>query len=65
MDSINISLVLVVLMVAVFDFTNGFHDAANMVATAIVSCAMKPLVAIGIVTSFSYYPKRHSLSGNK
>jgi len=54
MDSINLSLVLVILMVAVFDFTNGFHDAADMVATAIASRAMKPVVAIGIVTSFTF-----------
>jgi PiT family inorganic phosphate transporter len=40
--------------VAVFDFTNGFHDSADMVATAIASRAMKPGMAIGIVTSFTF-----------
>lgn len=29
-----------------FDFTNGFHDAANAVATAIASRALKPLTAL-------------------
>lgn len=29
-----------------FDFTNGFHDAANAVATAIASKAMKPPTAL-------------------
>lgn len=54
MDSINLSLILVLLAVALFDFTNGFHDAADMVATAIASRAMKPAVAIGIVTCFTF-----------
>jgi len=36
------SLLAVIIVVAVFDFTNGFHDAADMVATAIASRAMAP-----------------------
>lgn len=54
MDSINLSLIIVMLIVALFDFTNGFHDAADMVATAIASRAMKPAVAIGIVSLFTF-----------
>jgi len=54
MDSISLSLVLVLLVVALFDFTNGFHDAADMVATAIASRAMKPALAIAIVTVFTF-----------
>ncbi|MGD8547060.1 MAG: inorganic phosphate transporter [Thiohalophilus sp.] len=54
MDLVTILLVLVVILVAVFDFTNGFHDSADMVATAIASRAMKPGMAIGIVTSFTF-----------
>ncbi len=53
-DSISLSLVFVVLAVALFDFTNGFHDAADMVATAIASHAMTPVVAIGMVTFFTF-----------
>jgi len=47
-------LVLVVAMVAVFAFTNGFHDAADMVATAIASRAMSPGVAIILLTFFTF-----------
>jgi PiT family inorganic phosphate transporter len=47
-------LVLVIFMVAAFDFTNGFHDAADMVATAIASRAMSPGVAIALLTSFTF-----------
>jgi PiT family inorganic phosphate transporter len=54
MDSISLSFVLVLLVVALFDFTNGFHDAADMVATAIASHAMKPALAIAIVTVFTF-----------
>jgi len=54
MGSVNLSLVLVLLIVALFDFTNGFHDAADMVATAIASHAMKPALAIAIVTVFTF-----------
>jgi PiT family inorganic phosphate transporter len=34
--------VLAVFLVVVFDFTNGFHDASNMVATIIASRASEP-----------------------
>jgi PiT family inorganic phosphate transporter len=50
----SLSLISVILVVAVFDFTNGFHDAADMVATAIASRAMKPATAIMIVSSFTF-----------
>ncbi len=53
MDLINVLLVIVVITVAIFDFTNGFHDAADMVATAIASRAMKPSAAIGVVSLFT------------
>jgi hypothetical protein len=45
-------MIAVVIIVAVYDFTNGFHDAADMVATAIASRAMRPAVAIGIAGLF-------------
>ncbi len=50
----DLALWLVVAVVALFDFTNGFHDAADMVATAIASRAMRPAVAIGVVTLFTF-----------
>ena len=38
---------MVVVAVAVsFDFTNGFHDTANAVATSIATGALKPMVAV-------------------
>ncbi len=54
METFELSLLAVVIAVAVFDFTNGFHDAADMVATAIASRSMRPAMAIGIVTGFTF-----------
>jgi PiT family inorganic phosphate transporter len=39
-------LVLVVVAALAFDFTNGFHDTANVVATSISTKAMSPRVAV-------------------
>jgi len=41
-------------MVTIFNFTNGFHDAADMIATAIASRSMTPTIAIIIVTVFTF-----------
>ncbi|HEY4269348.1 MAG TPA: inorganic phosphate transporter [Galbitalea sp.] len=37
---------LVVLVALVFDFTNGFHDTANAMATSVATGALKPRVAV-------------------
>ncbi len=39
---------MVVLLGLSFDFTNGFHDSANAMATSIATGALKPKVAVGI-----------------
>jgi inorganic phosphate transporter, PiT family len=36
----------VVLTALIFDFTNGFHDTANAMATSIASGALRPRVAV-------------------
>ena len=41
-------LVLVVITAVCFDFTNGFHDTANAVATSIATGALKPRVAVAM-----------------
>ena len=40
--------VVVVVTALVFDFTNGFHDTANSMATSIATGALKPRVAVAI-----------------
>ena len=39
-------LILVVVAGVAFDFTNGFHDTANAMATSIATGALKPKVAV-------------------
>src|SRR2546421_1913280 len=42
-------LVVVVIVTAlVFDFTNGFHDTANAMATSIATGALRPKVAVAL-----------------
>ncbi len=43
-----------VVLALLFDFTNGFHDAANQVATAIKTDAIKPLRALLIAATFDF-----------
>jgi PiT family inorganic phosphate transporter len=42
----DIVLVIVVATALAFDFTNGFHDTANVVATSISTKAMRPRIAV-------------------
>ncbi|MBJ8338905.1 inorganic phosphate transporter [Antrihabitans sp. YC3-6] len=41
-------LLIVVVTALAFDFTNGFHDTANAMATSIATGALKPKVAVGL-----------------
>jgi PiT family inorganic phosphate transporter len=47
-------LVIVVGTALAFDFTNGFHDTANVVATSISTGAARPQVAIGIASLLNF-----------
>ena len=46
MDSSSVLLLLVVVVALGFDFTNGFHDTANAMATSIATGALRPKVAV-------------------
>lgn len=54
MDAILILAVAAALVVLLFDYTNGFNDAANIVATVIASRAMTPVQAVLIVGFFEF-----------
>ena len=54
MDTVFILCVAAIFIVIVFDYTNGFHDAANIVASIIASRAMTPVRAILIVATFEF-----------
>jgi PiT family inorganic phosphate transporter len=48
-DGVFLLTLFAVAIVLVFDYTNGFHDAANVVATVIASRAMSPAQAVALV----------------
>ena len=37
-----------------FDFTNGFHDTANAIATSVSTRAMSPRVAVPMAASLNF-----------
>ncbi|WP_022906840.1 inorganic phosphate transporter, partial [Curtobacterium sp. B18] len=41
-----VTVVLVIVVALVFDFTNGFHDTANAMATSVATGALKPRTAV-------------------
>jgi PiT family inorganic phosphate transporter len=47
-------LVIVIGTALVFDFTNGFHDTANVVATSISTRAMPPRLAVGYAAVLNF-----------
>ena len=48
MDSATVILTLVVVVALSFDFTNGFHDTANAMATSIATHALPPRTAVAL-----------------
>ena len=57
MDTLNFSLGVLVFLVAlalVFDFMNGFHDAANAIATIVSTRVLKPQYAVVWAAAFNF-----------
>jgi inorganic phosphate transporter, PiT family len=47
-------IVAVVTVALVFDYTNGFHDAANAIATSVSTRALTPRVALGMAAVMNF-----------
>ncbi|BBI98983.1 inorganic phosphate transporter [Ferrigenium kumadai] len=54
MDTILVLAIATIIVVLVFEYTNGFHDAANIIATVIASRAMTPVQAVMLVAFFEF-----------
>jgi inorganic phosphate transporter, PiT family len=54
LDNATFLLVLVILLGVAFEFVNGFHDAANAIATAIATRVLTPLQAILMAGSLNF-----------
>ena len=49
-----ICLIAIIIIALIFEFTNGFHDAANVVSTVIATKALRPFVAICIASILNF-----------
>jgi inorganic phosphate transporter, PiT family len=49
-----LSVVAIVLLALVFDFTNGFHDAANSIATVVSTRVLTPRAAVVWAATFNF-----------
>lgn len=54
MNAALLIIICVVILAVIFDFLNGFHDAANVVATMIASRSMSPEVALIVAASCEF-----------
>src|SRR5919205_517666 len=48
MDTAFLALIVIVVVALAFDYTNGFHDAANAIAVAVSTKALTPRVALAL-----------------
>ncbi len=53
MDIILILLIVVVILALFFDYTNGFHDAANAIATVVSTRVLTPRFAVALAAIFN------------
>jgi inorganic phosphate transporter, PiT family len=54
MDSGDVIVVLVIAAALSFDFTNGFHDTANAIATTIATGALAPRIAVTVAAILNF-----------
>jgi PiT family inorganic phosphate transporter len=47
-------LYLVIGLILIFDFINGFHDSANSIATVVSTKVLSPLAAVGLAATFNF-----------
>ena len=47
-------LYIVVALVLIFDFINGFHDSANSIATIVSTKVLSPVAAVGMASFFNF-----------
>jgi PiT family inorganic phosphate transporter len=57
MPTLQMSIYVLALLIAlalIFDFMNGFHDAANAIATVVSTGVLKPQAAVGMAAVFNF-----------
>ena len=48
------TLIVLVALALVFDFLNGFHDAANSIATVVSTGVLRPYQAVALAAFFNF-----------
>src|SRR3982750_525599 len=46
--------IFIIVIALVFDYTNGFHDAANSIATVVATRVLSPVVAVVWASFFNF-----------
>lgn len=54
MDTLLWAAVFLIAVALIFDFTNGFHDAANSIATVVATKTLTPLQAVSMAAFFNF-----------
>jgi PiT family inorganic phosphate transporter len=54
LSQLSVMLVAVIALAVFFDYVNGFHDAANAIATSVATRALSPRVAILMAAAFNF-----------
>lgn len=47
-------LYVIIALVLIFDFINGFHDSANSIATVVSTKVLSPIAAVGLAATFNF-----------
>jgi inorganic phosphate transporter, PiT family len=53
-----LSVIAIVALALVFDYTNGFHDAANSIATVVSTRVLTPKMAVLWAAAFNFLSAR-------
>src|SRR6187431_312036 len=54
LGTVSLSLILLIALALAFDFMNGFHDAANSIATVVSTGVLKPGQAVLFAATFNF-----------
>jgi len=54
MEPLLLTVIVIIFLALVFDFTNGFHDSANSIATVVSTKVLTPRQAVGFAAFFNF-----------
>ncbi len=54
MEAITALVIFIIIIALVFDYVNGFHDAANSIATVVATRVLSPGVAVAWAAFFNF-----------